>query len=62
MYELGGLKMCYIVLQLILFIPFYLIWRKDCKSIGKDELAVSLEERFIAWLLFMPIWLIPIIK
>lgn len=62
LYELGGLEMSYIVLQLIMFIPFYLIWRKDCKTIGKDKLAVSLEERFIAWLLFMPIWLIPIIK
>ena len=52
----------YIVLQLIMFIPFYLIWRKDCKTIGKSNLAVSLEERFVAWILFCPIWVIPIIK
>jgi hypothetical protein len=47
-----------ILLQLILFIPFYLIWRKDCKEIGKENLAVSLSERFMAWILYCPIWLI----
>ena len=52
----------YIALQLIMFIPFYLVWRKDCKTIGKDKLAVSLEKRFLMWLLACPIWLIPIIK
>lgn len=52
----------YIALQIILFIPFYLIWRKDCKAIGKDKLAVSLGERFIAWIIFCPIWAIPLLK
>lgn len=47
-----------IFLQLILFIPFYFIWKKDCKSIGKQNLAVSLEERFIAWILVCPIWIL----
>jgi hypothetical protein len=47
-----------ITLQLILFIPFYFIWKKDVKKIGKDNLAISLEERFIAWLCIFPIWLI----
>ena len=47
-----------IFLQLILFIPFYFIWKKDCKSIGKENLAVSLEERFIAWILVCPIWIL----
>ena len=47
-----------ILLQLILFIPFYLIWRKDCKEIGKENLAVSLSERFMAWILYCPIWAI----
>ena len=47
-----------ILLQLILFLPFYLIWRKDCKELGKDNLAVSLEERFFAWLVFCPIWIL----
>jgi hypothetical protein len=47
-----------ILLQLVLFIPFYLIWRNDCKEIGKENLAVSLSERFIAWILYCPIWLI----
>jgi len=45
-----------LALQFILFIPFYLIWRKDCKEIGKDNLAVSLEERFFYWAMFCPIW------
>jgi hypothetical protein len=48
----------FIALQFILFIPFYLIWRKDCKKIGKKNLAVSLEDRFLAWTCFCPIWLI----
>ena len=47
-----------ILLQLISFLPFYLIWRKDCKELGKDNLAVSLEERFFAWLVFCPIWIL----
>ena len=47
-----------VILQIVLFIPFYLIWRKDCKEIGKDKLAVSLEERFLSWLIVCPIWAI----
>jgi hypothetical protein len=47
-----------ILLQLVLFIPFYLIWRNDCKEIGKENLAVSLTERFMAWIFYCPIWLI----
>jgi hypothetical protein len=50
-----------ITLQFILFIPFYLIWRKDCKEIGKENLAVSLGERFEAWLIGVPLWAFPII-
>jgi hypothetical protein len=46
-----------ILLQTVLFIPFYLIWRNDCKRIGKDKLAVSLQERFLRWLMFCPIWI-----
>ena len=49
------------VLQFLLFIPFYLEWRKDCKEIGKENLAVSLSERFKAWLLVCPIWAVPLI-
>ena len=48
-----------ILLQLVLFIPFYLIWRNDCKTIGKENLAVSLAERFVVWILYCPIWLTP---
>ena len=51
-----------LLLQVILFLPFYLIWRRDCKEIGKDNLAVSLEERFFAWLLFCPIWVLPFLN
>lgn len=48
-------------LQLVLFIPFYFIYIKDCKEIGKEKLAVSLSERFTNWLILCPIWLVPII-
>ena len=48
-----------VVLQLLLFIPFYLVWRKDRKEIGED-LAVSLLERFMSYIVFIPLWLIPI--
>ncbi len=47
-----------IFLQLILFIPFYFIWKKDCKKLGKSNLAVSLEERFIAFMVVCPIWIL----
>lgn len=47
--------------QFVLFIPFFLVWRKDCKEIGKDNLAVSLRERFVAWVLWCPIWLFPVL-
>ena len=47
-----------IFLQLILFVPFYFLWKKDCKKLGKNNLAVSLEERFIAWLCVCPIWIV----
>ena len=50
-----------VALQVILFIPFIFIWKKDCKKIGKDRLAVSLKERFAAWLLVFPIWIQPIV-
>jgi hypothetical protein len=46
-----------IAMQIVIFIPLYLIWRNDCKKIGKDNLAVSLQERFLYWLMLCPIWL-----
>lgn len=49
-----------ILLQLFLFTPFYLIWRKDVSEIGKENLAISLKDRFIAWIVFCPLWLMPI--
>lgn len=45
-----------ILLQFVFFIPFYILWRNDCRKIGKDNLAVSLEERFFTWCIFCPIW------
>lgn len=49
-------------LQFVLFIPFYIIWRNNCKTIGRDNLAVSLGTRFVAWLCFVPIWLVVLLK
>lgn len=40
------LELLFIAVQLIGFIPFYFIWRKDCKEIGKEHLAVSLKNAF----------------
>nr|DAZ28300.1 MAG TPA: hypothetical protein [Caudoviricetes sp.] len=48
-----------IALQFVLFIPFFIIWKKDCKKIGKENLAVSLKERFAAWVIYFPMWLLP---
>lgn len=50
-----------VFLQFALFIPFIFIWEKDCKELGKDNIAVSLQERFFAWCVCCPIWLVPII-
>lgn len=51
-----------IALQFVLFLPFYLIWRKDCKEIGKENLAVPLSERFLVWIVFCPMWAVPILQ
>ena len=50
-----------LILQFVSFVPLYLIWRKDCKKIGKDNLAVSLQERFLYWLLLCPLWLVGLV-
>lgn len=50
-----------VIAQLVLFIPFYLEWRKDCKILGKENLAVSLKERFYAWLFVCPLWMLPVL-
>ncbi len=44
-----------VILQVATFIPFYLVWRKDCKEIDKDNLAVSLYERFAAYIVYVPL-------
>ena len=51
-----------VALQIILFIPFFLVWRNDCKAFGKENLAVSLKERFITWIVFCPIWAVPFLR
>lgn len=48
--------------QLLLFTPFFFIWRSDCKSIGKENLAVPLKTRFLYWSIFFPFWAIPLIS
>lgn len=48
-------------LQFVLFIPFYFVWRTDCKKIGKERLAVSLSERFFAWAVVFPLWIVPVL-
>ena len=50
-----------ILLQIVLFIPFFIIYIKDCKELGKNNLAVSLKERFIAWIICFPFWAIPLL-
>ena len=50
-----------VVLQIVLFIPFFFVWRKDCRIYGKDNLAVSLRERFTAWLVMCPLWIVPVL-
>lgn len=54
-------EMISIVLQFILFIPFYFIYKHDCKTIGKKRLAVGLGERFSSWCIYCPLWSIPIL-
>lgn len=51
-----------IALQLISFIPFFIVWKKDCKKIGKENLAAPLKERFAVWLICFPIWLLPFLE
>ncbi len=51
-----------LLIQIVFFIPFYIIYIKDCKKIGKENLAVSLTERFIAYLLVFPIWVFYILE
>lgn len=50
-----------VFLQTALFIPFFVDWIHDCKKFGKENLAVSLKERFKAWILVFPFWLFPIL-
>ena len=49
-------------IQFVCFLPFYIKWRKDCKEYGKENLAVSLLERFVYWIIFFPAWVIPLLQ
>lgn len=49
------LELLFIAVQLIGFIPFYFIWRKDCKEIGKEHLAVSLKKTLLGVVLIFPV-------
>lgn len=51
-----------VALQIVLFIPFFIIWKNDCRIFGKDNLAAPLKERFAMWIIFFPIWIIPFLK
>jgi hypothetical protein len=56
------LELICLILQFVCFLPFYFVWRNDCKEIGKDNLAVPLKERFFVWCIAFPIWVIPILQ
>ena len=49
-----------IAFQLLMFLPFYFAWRNDCEEFGKENLSVPLRERFFAWALSCPVWILPI--
>ena len=38
----------FLVINVPAYIYVYFAWRKDCKEIGKDNLAISLKERMKA--------------
>lgn len=41
------------IVDLLIFLGVILIWYKDCKQIGKDNLAVSLKRRVIIYVFFI---------
>lgn len=44
--------LCFLlVTELVGLIPIILIWQKDCKEIGKENLAVNLKDRIVAYVL-----------
>lgn len=46
-----------LTMQIIVVISVYFIWKKDCKEIGKENLAVSLGERLIVSFIVFPFWI-----
>lgn len=50
-----------VLLQIIVIVVCYICWKKDCKEIGKENLAVSLEERLFAGFICFPFWIAPIV-
>lgn len=39
------------IIQLFGYIPVYLIWKRDCKTIGRERLAVPLSDRTMNYIL-----------
>jgi hypothetical protein len=50
-----------ILLQSVPLLIAYIGWKKDCKTIGKERLAVPLSGRIWAGLICFPFWIGPII-
>lgn len=46
---------------LFVLLPVCLIYRNDLKTIAKENLAVSLEERLVAGFFFVPLWMIDLV-
>lgn len=51
----------FVLIQFLLFVPFFCRWKKDCKEISKEKLAVTLRERFFWWVVLFPLWLVPVL-
>ena len=49
-----------VIIQILSFIPVYFLWKSDCKSIGENNLGMSLKDRFVLYLIAFPIWSVPI--
>ena len=50
-----------IVLQFIPLAIAYFGWKRDCKTIGKENLAVPLLDRIWAGLICFPFWMGPLL-
>jgi len=41
------------MVDLLILLGVILIWHKDCKQIGKDNLAVSLKRRIVIYIFYI---------